>query len=79
MESLIQLIQVIYLYRPGYWYWSLSSFLSNVVFAVGTNGYLGNANVNYTDGAVAPTINLTYEYASTLIGDGTMKNPYRAE
>lgn len=30
-------------------------------------------------GTLAPVINLSTEYASTLIGTGTMTDPYRAE
>ncbi len=69
-----------YLYNPSSWYWSLSPsyYNSNArVFYVNTYGTLDNTNVSNAGGAVAPTINLTYEYTSTLIGDGTMENPYR--
>ena len=48
------------------------------VFVVQTVGYLDNFNVDRRGGLV-PVINLSYEYTSTLIGDGTMENPYRME
>ena len=70
-----------YLYKSSnYYYWSLSPFyFSNnyaVVFFVDPSGDLSYASVDY-GAAVAPVINLSYEYASTLIGDGTMENPYQ--
>ena len=67
-----------YLYR-GLGYWSLSPYnYSNAcVFIVSNSGTLSSNNVTGS-GAVAPIINLSYEYASTLIGDGTMENPYQA-
>jgi len=70
-----------YLYRPGYWYWSLSpSNFNNYssVLAVNSSGQFFGYFV-FNNGAVVPVINLTFEYASTLIGDGTMENPYRIE
>ena len=71
-----------YLHRGGnYYYWSLSPFSMYTngfarVFNVSFNGYLYHGNVSGS-AAVAPVINLSYEYASTLIGDGTMENPYQ--
>ena len=70
-----------YLYKSAnFYYWSLSpyNFTNSYVnvFIVGTSGNLSYTNVN-RGGAVAPVINLSYEYASTLIGDGTMENPYQ--
>ena len=73
-----------YLYRPGYWYWSLSpcylilgyASIYVRVFLVGVSP-LGN---NYVDegGGAAPVINLSAEYVRTLTGEGTMENPYQA-
>ena len=66
-----------YLYK-GSFYWSLSPFY----FAVGSahvfyeNGELYNTYIDYTNGAVAPVINLKPEYAITLKGTGTMEDPY---
>ncbi len=73
-----------FLYRPGYSYWSLSPFYmftdnNAYVVYISTNGGLSYIDSEYTGNAVAPLINLSYEYASTLIGDGTMENPYRSE
>ena len=71
-----------FLYRPGYSYWSLSPFYmftdnNAYVVYISTNGGLSYIDSEYTGNAVAPLINLSYEYASTLIGDGTMENPYQ--
>ncbi len=73
-----------YLYRPEYWYWSLSPFFmrtsgSAYIFGVNSSGNLGNANAGYSvGGAIAPVINLSADYTSTLIGEGTMENPYQS-
>ncbi len=67
-----------YLYK-GPWYWSLSPLNFNGYaspFVVSTSGRLNHHNVNYS-GAVAPVINLKAEYVKTMIGDGTINNPYR--
>ena len=71
-----------YLYRSGYWYWSLSPSYFNgsqtyifIEYDSGENYY---HHGNY-DGYITPVINLSAEYVNTLIGDGTMKNPYRSE
>ncbi len=72
-----------YLFRgSSYWYWSLSpcyysSYGTESVFYVNYNGSLSNYNVDRPSG-VAPVINLSAEYASTMIGDGTIGNEYRA-
>ena len=72
-----------YLYRPGYLYWSLSPYCANTIyyfndniFIVYSGGNLSNTHA-YARGAVVPIINLTYEYANTLIDDGTLENPYQ--
>ena len=63
-------------------YWSLSPSAFNGtyadVFYIRSGGSLRNMNVSYT-GAVAPVINLSAEYVSTMIGDGTIGNEYRVE
>ncbi len=72
-----------YLYNPSSFNWSLSPrYFGGVrsdVFYVNTLGGLSYADVSAASGAVAPVINLTYDYVITLIGNGTMENPYRAE
>jgi len=72
-----------YLYNPSSFNWSLSPrYFGGVrsdVFYVNTLGGLSYADVSAASGAVAPVINLTYDYVITLIGNGTMANPYRAE
>ncbi len=69
-----------YLYRPGYWYWSLSPYgfdgAGSIVFDVNTFGQLINDGVGGS-GAVAPVINLSAEYVKTLRGTGTMTDPYQ--
>jgi len=68
-----------YLYK-GSWYWSLSPLYFNShanPFIVGTSWNLHGTNVLNTGGAVAPVINLKAEYVQTMIGDGTINNPYR--
>ena len=42
-----------------------------------TNGQLSATGVHSSASAVAPVINLTYDYAGSLIGNGTMSDPYR--
>ncbi len=65
---------------PNYWYWSLSPLelasAGSYTFVV-SNGRLTYARV-YDEGRIAPVINLSAEFASYLIGDGTMENPYQA-
>ena len=68
-----------YLYRPGYWYWSLSPcyYYNANVFVVNSGGNLSYNSV-YRGGAVAPVINLSAEYVKTLRGTGTTTDPYQA-
>ncbi len=70
-----------YLYNPKAWSWTMSpcnfNNKANVFFNF-MNGY-GSAYVDITDGSINPVINLTPEYFKTLIGTGTMENPFRAE
>ena len=69
-----------YLYRKTN-YWSLTPHTYDIksrIFKVNIYSQLNYDNI-YLSNSVAPVINLTYEYASTLIGDGTMENPYRME
>ncbi|MCI8498414.1 MAG: hypothetical protein HFG33_03345, partial [Bacilli bacterium] len=69
-----------YLYK-GLWYWSLSPSgmvgSSVYVFVVHGDGPLHHGYVSYTGGAVAPVINLKAEYVQTMVGHGTINNPYR--
>ncbi len=71
-----------YLYK-GVWYWSFSPYAfsgnGSYMFVVNGSGIgrLDAAYVNDTRGAVAPVINLKADYVETLIGDGTINNPYR--
>lgn len=71
-----------YLYKTSnYWYWSLSPSnrsLSGhaIIFVMSTIGNLSYNEV-YGAGAVAPVINLSADYVSTLTGTGTMTDSYR--
>ena len=68
-----------YLCKGG-WYLSPNHMDPNnsnaYVFLGDYNGALFTYEA-YFIGNVAPVINLSAEYASTLIGNGTMENPYR--
>ena len=69
-----------YLYRPGYYYSSLSPYNYNsgaVVFYITSTGSLDYNNVD-GGGAVAPVINLSAEYVKTLRETGTTIDPYQA-
>ena len=70
-----------YLYK-GSWYWSMSPSSSTgshaAVFNVGEYG-IGNTYVYNANGAITPVINLKAEYVKTMIGDGTINNPYRED
>lgn len=72
-----------YLYKSGsYVQWSLSpfsmdSYIYASVFSVNTTGNISYNYINNTSGAIAPVINLSYDYAVTLVGTGTIMNPYR--
>ncbi len=57
--------------------WSLSPYNSTAMFLIYLHGGLLTTNINHASGAIAPVINLSAEYAETLIGNGTMTNPYR--
>ncbi len=68
-----------YLYRGStYWYWSFSPshYPEASVFRVSMGALSAGMVAGSAIGAVAPVINLSSEYANTLIGDGTMENPY---
>jgi len=71
-----------YYLNKGLNYWSLSPYFYNVafsyIFAIETSGKFNGISTNQ-NGSIAPVINLTVEYANTLIGNGTMENPYRVE
>ncbi len=69
-----------YYLHKGPIYWSLSPCHydnASIIYNVIIDGYL---NYNYTDRShgVAPVISLTPEHVNTLIGDGTINNPYRS-
>ena len=68
-----------YLYRPGYWYWSLSPYYYGkaLVFRMYRNGNLNNGYVT-GGGAIAPVINLSDDYVGSMKGTGTMGDPYQA-
>ncbi len=76
--------QSYYLYRgEKTFYWALSPYFMNTngysyMFNVNGYGYLSNTDVRSSNN-VAPVINLSAEYASTMIGDGTIGNEYRVE
>ncbi len=76
--------QSYYLYKSSSYHdWSLSPYNMSaigdaLVFVVYGNGNFNDTSTNNPDGAIAPVINLSAEYASTLTGDGSMTNPYRA-
>ncbi|MCI8498369.1 MAG: hypothetical protein HFG33_03115 [Bacilli bacterium] len=69
-----------YLFK-GFWYWTISpcdfNEMHSYVFDVNGIGQLDNDNVSSARGSVAPVINLRPEYVQTMIGDGTINNPYR--
>jgi len=70
-----------YYLNKGSWYWSFSP--SNMystyafVFIVNTNGYLYDASVSNTSGAIAPVISIKSEYLNQLKGTGTASDPFR--
>ncbi len=72
-----------YLYKSSNVYgWSLSPRMFGTAAGVNViydSSYLNYPAVHDINGAIAPVINLSADYASELIGDGTMTNPYRAE
>jgi len=67
-----------YLYK-GYWYWSLSPCCFNGSYAnmFNVNDGFSHIQANHPSGTVAPVINLKAEYVQTMVGDGTINNPYR--
>ncbi len=71
-----------YLYRPGNYYWlSSPAYYKDeaYMFMVYTDGRLLARCVGVGESmAVAPVINLSAEYTSTLVGEGTMESPYEA-
>ena len=65
-------------------YWVLSPLQLNstrnaIVSIVGISGQLVYLYSDSSIGAVVPVINLKPEYVQTMIGDGTINNPYREE
>ena len=71
-----------YLYK-GSWYWTLTpfrlhSFGYSFEFIVYPNGMLTGIYA-HEKGDVVPVLNLTSEYVSNMIGDGTIGNEYRIE
>ncbi len=71
-----------YLFKSSsYLYWSLSpSYASGGQVGIFSVSYYSTlkSNTSDTSGALAPVINLSPKYANTLIGTGTMTDPYRA-
>ena len=73
-----------YVYRgSGSWYWSFSpsrggGYEGASIFTEDSNGAALYQKVNYNTGVV-PVINLSAEYASLLVGDGTTTSPYHFE
>ncbi len=69
-----------YLYK-GNWYWSLSPSNFSGSYG-GMFGVLesGSMNADYVneEGGIAPVINLTADFASDMIGNGSISNPFRA-
>ena len=72
-----------YLYKSSnYVQWSLSPYNMNssgyaYMFNVSGSGQSYSSNVYYISGAVAPVINLSPEYVSSMVGTGTITDPYR--
>lgn len=70
-----------YLYK-GLWYWSLSPIDYNndyaLVYTVYNKGDLYN-NYVHSGGGVAPVINLSAEFVSTMSGNGTMFSPFEGK
>jgi hypothetical protein len=61
-------------FTPGYF--NSENYAS--VFIDGSNGNIYDYYVYYT-GEIAPVINLTVDYFTSMSGDGTATNPYTAE
>ncbi len=61
--------------------YSITSFQMSLIYMFIIYNTTGNINMTSVNDhcAAAPVINLSAEYASELIGDGTMTNPYRAD
>ncbi len=71
-----------YLYNRNTWSWSLSPLMADDYSAAGFFlGIYGGISGNdlTSRGAIAPVINLSAEYFKTLIGTGSMENPFRTE
>ncbi len=72
--------QSYYLYKSSNYYgWSLSPYTFTTfayMFTIYKNSTLGGELANLTLSAIAPVINLSADYVSTLTGEGTMTNPY---
>ncbi len=69
-----------YLYNPHKWSWTISpNYCSNysVMITLSENGSLSSFAANNSSGGVVSVINLTSEYFKTLIGTGTMEDPFR--
>ncbi len=72
-----------YLYKGEYNLWSLSPYDvdpngSARMFGINAKGNLTRNGVDRTEYAVAPVINLSAKYVNTMIGTGTITDPYRA-
>ena len=71
-----------YLYKnSSYYYWSLSPYYfaaeKAYVFIVTKIGSMQEMNVDIADLSVAPIINLSADYAGSMKGTGTMRDPYQ--
>lgn len=63
--------------------WSLSPAATNSdgdsrMLLVNASGSLFTYDADDSSGAIAPVINLSPEYASTMVGTGTITDPYIA-
>ena len=71
-----------YLYRSGFFYWSISPGSihggANVYFVYLDGGVSSGHVDGIYGGGIAPVINLSAEYVKTLRGTGTMTDPYQA-
>ncbi|HBA37730.1 MAG TPA: hypothetical protein DCY94_03320 [Firmicutes bacterium] len=72
-----------YLYKSKVSYWAFSpSYMSSIIghpfiFCHSEGGGYSNGYANQETLGVTPVINLSAEYAATLIGNGTMESPYQ--
>lgn len=68
-----------YLYRGGYWYWTMSPYKfdsSPYVYVPSTTGRIAS-EIAGGGGALAPVINLSLDFINDMTGDGTKNNPFQ--